>query len=103
MNDSTRDVITAHSNVVRSVDHHPNLKKVPLNSAAYGIDFFEARHRLLIESERIAHDREMDRQIQESAIRRKRSVGLFDALEEAFNWLISAAALVYLALGIFGL
>jgi hypothetical protein len=101
MNDSTRDVMTAHSNVERSVDHQPNLKKVPPNSAAYVIDFFEARHRLLTESERIAHERKMDLQIQESAIRPKCSVGLVDALEEAFNWLILAAALVYLALGIF--
>ena len=79
-----------------------NLYEVPSDSAAYAIDFFEARHRLT-ESERIAQEREMDRQIQESAIRRERSGGLVDALEEAFYWLISAAALVYLALWIFGL
>ena len=72
-------------------------------SATYVIDFFEAQHRLLTESEKIAQEREMDRQIQESAIRRKRSVRLFDALEEAFYWLLSAAALVYLALSILGL
>jgi hypothetical protein len=29
MNDLTRDVMTARSNVVRSVDHQPNLEKVP--------------------------------------------------------------------------
>ncbi len=67
------------------------------------IDFFEARHRLLKESERIAHDRELGRQIEEFAIRRKRSVRLFDALEEAFYWMILAAALSCLALWIFGL
>jgi hypothetical protein len=95
--------MTARSNVAGSVDHQPNLDEVPPNAAAYVIDFFEARHRLLPESERIAHEREMDRQIQESAIRRKCSVSLVDTLEEGFHWLISAAALVYLALGIFGL
>ena len=79
-----------------------NLYEVPSDSAAYAIDFFEARHRLT-ESERIAQEREMDRQIQESAIRRERSADFIDALEEAFYWLISAAALVYLAFGIFGL
>lgn len=94
--------MTARSNAVTSVDHQPNLNLVPPNSAAYLIDFFEARHRLLTESERIAQEMEMDRQIRESATRRERSVGLLDALEEAFYWLISAAALVYLALGIFG-
>jgi hypothetical protein len=94
--------VTARCNAVRSVDQQPNLNEVPSDSAAYAIDFFEARHRLT-ESERIAQEREMGRQIQESAIRRERSGGLVDALEEAFYWLISAAALVYLALWIFGL
>jgi hypothetical protein len=55
------------------------------------------------ESERIALEREMHREIKESAIRRERSVCSVDVLEEAFYRLISAAALVYLVLGIFGL
>jgi hypothetical protein len=84
--------MTASSNAVRSVEHQPNLNEVPPNSAAYVIDFFEARHRLLTESERIAQESEIDRQIQEPAVRRERSVGLVDALEEAFYWLILAAA-----------
>jgi hypothetical protein len=100
---STGHVMTAGSNAVRSVEHLPNLKEVPPNSAAFVIDFFEARHRLLTESERIAQESAIDRQIQEPAIRRERSVGLVDALEEAFYWLILAATLAYLALGIFGL
>ena len=69
----------------------PNLNEVPPNSAAYVIDFFEARHRLLTESERIAQESAIDREIQEPAIRRARSVGLVDALEEAFYWLILAS------------
>jgi hypothetical protein len=93
----------ARSNASRSIDQRPNFNEVPPNSAAYVIDFFEARHQLLTESERIAQEREMHRQIQESAIRRERSADFIDALEEAFYWLISAAALVYLAFGIFGL
>jgi hypothetical protein len=65
-------VMTASSNAVRSVEHQPNLNELPPNSAAYVIDFFEARHRLLTESERIAQESEIDRQIQEPAIRRER-------------------------------
>jgi hypothetical protein len=84
--------MTASSSAVRSVEHQPNLNEVLPNSAAYVIDFFEARHRLLTESKRIAQESEIDRQIQEPAIRRERSVGLVDALEEAFYWLILAAA-----------
>jgi hypothetical protein len=53
------------------------------------------------DSGRIAQENEIDRQVQ--AIRRGRSVGLLDALEEGFHWRISAAVLAYLALGIFGL
>jgi hypothetical protein len=65
--------MTASSNAVRSVEHQPNLNEAPPNSAAYVIDFFEARHRLLTESERIAQESEIDRQILEPAIRRERS------------------------------
>jgi hypothetical protein len=54
--------MTASSNAVRSVEHQPNLNEVPPNSAVYVIDFFEARHRLLTESERIAQESEIDRQ-----------------------------------------
>ena len=67
--------MTASSNAVRSVEHQPNLNEVPPNSAAYVIDFFEAPHRLLTESQGIAQEGEIDRQIQEPAIRRERSVG----------------------------
>src|SRR5260370_32011965 len=95
--------MTARSNALRSVEHQPNLDEVPPTSAAYVIDFFEARHRLLTESERIAQESAIDRQIQKPAIRRERSVGLVDALEEAFYWLILAAAVAYFAFGIFGL
>ena len=51
------------------------------------------------DSGRIAQENEIDRQVQ--AIRRGGSVGLLDAFEEGFYWLISAAVLAYLALGIF--
>jgi hypothetical protein len=43
----------ASSNAVRFVEHQPNLNEAPPNSAAYVVDSFEARHRLLAESERI--------------------------------------------------
>src|SRR5260370_29806261 len=72
-NHSTGYVMTASSNAVRSVEHQPNLNEVPPNSAAYVIDFFEARHRLLPEPERIAQESEIDRQIQEPAIRQEGS------------------------------
>jgi hypothetical protein len=94
--------MTANSNAVQSVHLQPNLNKVPPSSPASVIDFFEARHRLLAESEEIAKEFEIKPELQETVIRRDRSVGLFDALEEAFYWLISATVLAYLTLGIFG-
>ena len=95
--------MTAGANALQSGGRQLNFNEVPPNSAAYVIDFFEARHGLLSESERIAQEKETHRQIQESAIRRERAFGLIDALEEGFYWLIAAAAVVYLSVGIFGL
>jgi hypothetical protein len=93
----------ACSDAVRPVDHQPNLNELSPTSPACVIEFFEARHRLLSDSERIAQDSEIDRQIRASAIRRERSVGVSDALEEGCYWLISAAVLGFFALGILGL
>ena len=103
MNHSTGFVMTASSNAVRSVDHQPNLNELPRTSRACVIDFFEAGNRSLRESEGIASESEIDRQVQEPAIRRVRSVGAANALEEGCYWLISVAVLSYLALWIFGL
>jgi len=76
--------------------------KVPPSSPGCVIDFFEARHRLLAESEEIAKEFEIRPELHETVLRRDRSVGLFDALEAAFYLLISATVLAYLTLGIFG-
>lgn len=98
----TRYAMTANSNAVRWVGLQPNLKDVPPGSSASVIDFFEARHRLQTESEGIAKEFEIKPELYERVLRRDRSVGLFDALEAAFYWLISATVLAYLTLGIFG-
>jgi hypothetical protein len=102
-NHSTGYAMTASSNAVGPIDHQPNLNERPPASPACVIDFFEARHRLLAESEGIAQEFEIKQEVPETAVRRERSAGLFDALEQAFYWLISAAVLACLALGILGL
>ena len=86
-----------------SFGHQSNLTEVSRTSPARVIDFFEARHRLLTDSERVAQKSETDRQIKQPAIRRDRSVDLPDAFEQGFYWLIWAVALAGLALGIFSL
>ena len=76
--------------------------EVPI-SPTYVIDFFEARRRLLIESQRTAENSGMDREIQEPASRRKSSLDLAAIFEEGSYWLIWAAVLTALALGMFDL
>jgi hypothetical protein len=100
-NHSTGNVMTA--NAVRSIDHQANLNGVLPTSSTCVIEFFEARYRLLTDSERIAEESETDQPARERAIRRGHSVGVRDALEEGCYWLISAAVFASLALGILGL
>jgi hypothetical protein len=85
-----------------SVGNESNSNEIPPTSPTCLIDFFEARRRLLTESERIAQEGEIDRQIRELAIRRERSLGVANAFEQGLNCLIYAVVLAYLALGIFG-
>jgi hypothetical protein len=92
--------MTASSTTIRSVDHRPDLNEVPAIAPAGVIDFFEARHRLLTDSERIAQENGIDGQVQ--TMPRGRSVGLADGFEEGLYWFIAAAVLAYLALAIFG-
>jgi hypothetical protein len=95
--------MTASSNAVRPMDDQLNLSQVPPDFPTCVIDSFEARHRLLTESERISQQSERDRQVQEPAIGRWRSVGAADALEEGLHWLIWAAVLACLVIVILGL
>jgi hypothetical protein len=80
--------MTASSNPTPSVGHQANLTEVPRISPARVIDFFEAGHRLLTDSESIAQKSGMDRQIKEPAIRRARSEDLADAFEQGGYWLM---------------
>ena len=73
--------------------------EVPPISPTYVIDFFEARRRLLTEPQRTAENSGMDREIHEPASRRKVSLDLAAIFEEASYWLIWAAVLTVLALG----
>ena len=95
--------MTASPNALRPVGHQLNLNEVSPTSPGCVIEFFEARHRLLTDSERTAQESQINQLLREPAIRRERFVGVPDALEEGCYWLISAAALASLALGIFGL
>jgi hypothetical protein len=95
--------MTFSPNAVRPINHQPNLNELSLTSSTCVIEFFEARERLLTDSERIAQECKMDQPVQQPAIRRGRSVGVPDALEDGCYWLIAAAVCAFLALGILGL
>jgi hypothetical protein len=85
-----------------SAGDRPIIEAPPI-SPTYVIDFFEARRRLLTESQRTAKNSGTDQEIQEPACRRKRSVDLAEIFEEGSYWLIWAAVLTALALGMFDL
>ena len=72
-------------------------------SARCVIDFFEARDRLSAQLERTAKESAFASTIRRTTIRRKRAADPGDTLEESLYWLISAATLAYLVLGILGL
>jgi hypothetical protein len=95
--------MTASPKVVRPIDDQSSLNESSPTSPGDVIDFFEARHRLLTDSERIAQEREIDLQIEEFVTCRERYVGVPDALEDECYWLTSAAVYTFLALGILGL
>ena len=93
----------ASSRPIPLVGHRPISIEVRPNSPAYVIDFFEARRRLLTESERSAQNRGMDLRVQEPVSRRERFLGLAEAFEQGGYWLIWVAVLTGLAFGMFGL
>ena len=93
----------ATSRPIPLVGHRPISIEVRPNSPAYVIDSFEARRRLLTESERPAQNRGMDLPVQEPVSRRERLLGLAEAFEQGCYWLIWVAVLTGLAFGMFGL
>jgi hypothetical protein len=70
-----------------------------MNVFVTGATGFEARRRLLTESQRTAENSGMDREVQEAASHRKRLLNLAEAFEKGGYWLIWAAVLTALALG----
>jgi len=86
----------------RSVRREPKLTDAR-GSPARVVDFFEARHRLLTDSETIAQKGGMDRQVKEPAIRPQRADKFAGAFEQSCHWLIWVVVVAGLTVGIFGL
>lgn len=77
--------MTIASSSLQPSDHRAHLDESPADSSPCDIDFFAGRDRLLAEIDQAT---------------RKRSVELFDPLEDWLNSLISAAAVVSVILAI---
>ena len=78
------------------------LSAAPTASLACAIDFLEARDRLSAEFAETGKRFEMKRKVRKVTARRILSAGRINRLEEALYWLLPAATLGYLVLGIIG-
>jgi len=78
------------------------LSAAPTASLACVIDFFEARDRLSAEFAETRKGFDIKRKVRKVGVHRILSVGRIDRLEESLYWLLSAATLGYLVLGIIG-
>jgi hypothetical protein len=95
--------MSVSGNSVRPIGHKLNSNELSPSSPADEVEFFAARHPLVTDSERVVLECETDCAVPEWALRRVSSVGLSDSFEEGYCWLISAATLAFLALGILAL
>jgi hypothetical protein len=84
------------------IDEVTTPSKVTLAPSMCVIDFFEAGKRLPAGFKECGKKVEIDRKASKVAARRPLSSRRVDRLEESLYWLLSAAALVYLLLGIIG-
>jgi hypothetical protein len=100
---SNRQNMTASFNVVRSGGDESSLNEVPPTAPVSIVDLREALEWLPAESERIAQQKELDREAKERAIRGEVSAHFYDTLEQGLYWLICAVALACLVLGMLGL
>ena len=92
------NVMSDSSRSSPSAGDRPTIEVRPI-SPTYVIDFFGARRRLLTDSQRTAENSGADPEIPEPACRRKRSLDLAQIFEEGSYWLIWAAVLTAMALG----
>jgi hypothetical protein len=93
----------ASPNSVRSINHQAKLNELAPAAPPCVIEFFEARQRLLKDPKEIVQATERDWLVHQSAIRRGLYTGVADTVEDGLYWLISAAVLAALAVGVFGL
>jgi hypothetical protein len=80
-----------------------HLHEAPINPSSCVMDFVPARDRLRQETDEAIRQFEIEQEIRKAAAQRRRSIELYDPLEDWLYSLIPAAAIVALLLGVLGL
>ena len=80
-----------------------HLHEAPITPSSYVIDFIPARDRLRAEIDEFSRQLEIEQEVRKAAAQRKRSIELYDPVEDWLYSLIPAAAIVALLVGVLGL
>ena len=80
-----------------------HLHEAPTAPSSYVIDFVAARDRLRTEIDEVSRQLEIEQEVRKAAAQRKRSIELYDPVEDWLYSLIPAAAIVALLVGVLGL
>ena len=80
-----------------------HLHEAPITPSSYVIDFVAARDRLRTEIDEVSRQLEIEQEVRKAAAQRKRSIELYDPVEDWLYSLIPAAAIVALLVGVLGL
>jgi hypothetical protein len=80
-----------------------HLQEAPTAPSSYVIDFVAARDRLRTEIDEVSRQLEIEQEVRKAAAQRKRSIELYDPVEDWLYSLIPAAAIVALLVGVLGL
>ena len=95
--------MTAISRPKQSNVRPAHLLEAPTTSLPRAIDFTPARNRLRAETDEAIKQFQIEREVRRAAAKRRRSVELYDPLEDWLYSLIPAAAIVALLVGVLGL
>ena len=80
-----------------------HLHEAPITPSSSAIDFVPARDRWSEETDDVFRQLRIEQEVRKAAARRRRSIDLYDPLEDWLYSLVPAAAIVALLVGVLGL
>jgi hypothetical protein len=80
-----------------------HLHEAPITPSSSVIDFVPARDRWSEETDEVFRQLRIEQEVRKAAARRRRSIDLYDPLEDWLYSLVPAAAIVALLVGVLGL